>query len=251
MPWQLIVIGAAGVSVGSFINVLIARFGAAGARLTDRSHCVSCLKQLRWWELVPLISFLALRGRCASCRQPISWRYPVIEAVTGAAWVWAFISSSHLLAALSLAGIFTVLILLWAIDAQHLLLPDIYLVYLGLFVILHLWVTAAAAPRSALLGVIVGCGTLAAIWAATSGRGLGFGDVKLVLPLGLLLGGAGMVTVLFLAFMAGGVSAGYLLATRQAGLKSAVPFGPYLIAAACAVLLSPRLITVLFALLPA
>lgn len=252
MSWQLIVVAAIGASLGSFLNVLIVRFRKAGARLTDRSACQHCGKTLRWWELIPVVSCIALRSRCARCRHPISWQYPLVEILTAAAWLWVFAVTpvAGLLSHLALAGILTVLILLWAIDGQHLLLPDIYIVYLALFVIAYLWVNPSSAG-SPLLGALVGSGILLGIWTVTRGRGLGFGDVKLALPLGLLLGTQGIIATLMLAFMAGGVSAGYLLLSRQASMKTAVPFGPYVIAAAMAVIVEPRLPVVLFALLPA
>lgn len=252
MSWQLVIAAAIGISLGSFLNVLIVRFGKPSARLTDRSACLHCGKTLRWWELIPVVSFIALRGRCVRCRHPISWRYPIVEIATAAAWLWSFGGSEgSFLAQLTLAGILTVLMLLWAIDSQHLLLPDIYLVYLAVLVILRLWATSFFSPTNTTLAALLGSGILLGVWAATRGQGLGFGDVKLALPLGLLLGTQGMIATLVLAFMAGGVSAGYLLLSRQASMKTAVPFGPYLIAAALAVVVEPRLVGALFALVPA
>lgn len=251
MSWQLVlVVAAIGVSLGSFLNVLIARFGKSGAHLTNRSACPDCGHSLQWWELIPVLSFIALRGRCARCGQPIHWQYPIVEIATATAWVWTFASTpGGLFSHLTFAGILTVLILLWAIDAKHLLLPDIYIVYLALFAVLYRWGNPSPAP-SPLLGTLVGSGVLLSIWAATSGRGLGFGDVKLALPLGVVLGAQGMIVTLVLAFMAGGVSAAYLLLAQKASLKTAVPFGPYLIAAAFVTLLDPALSGALLNLLP-
>lgn len=252
MPWQLIGAAIVGACVGSFINVLSLRFGKSHARLLDRSRCPHCGKALRWWELIPVLSFIFLRARCARCHHSIHWQYPLVEIITAAAWLWVAAAGSGIrFTQLTLAAILTVLILLWVIDAQQLLLPDIYLVYLVLFVVLHLWSTSSVSAAGALPGAALSSLVLLAIWAATQGRGLGFGDVKLALPLGLLFGLPGILTVLVLAFMAGGASAAYLLLTRQAHLKTAVPFGPYLITAAFAVLLEPRLIAALFALFPA
>lgn len=250
MSGQLILAAAVGASLGSFVNVLIARFGQPKARLTDRSRCPNCRANLRWWELIPILSYLGLRARCAHCHVSISWQYPIIEAVTAAAWVWAAVTySSNLFAAITLAGILTLVILLWAIDARYLLLPDVYIVCLAVLVMLHLWVSSPHPPLNTLLGGFIGSGFLLGIWAATRGTGLGFGDVKLMLPLGLLLGLEATVTALFIAFMAGGAVAAYLLLRRTATLKTAVPFGPYLLAAAAVVLIEPRLTSLLFGLM--
>lgn len=217
----------------------------------NRSACPHCRQTLRVWELVPVLSFLILRGRCARCRRPIAWQYPLVELLTAAAWVWAFWPlpsfGASFFSSLALAAIISTLILLWLIDSQHLVLPDVYLVCLGVWVCLRLWLTPLASPSSALIGALLGAGLLLAIWAATSGRGLGFGDVKLMLPLGLLFGTFGALSLLMLAFIAGGLVAAYLLATRRATLKTAVPFGPFLIAATAVLLINPSLPQRLFA----
>lgn len=248
MPGQLVLATVVGACLGSFINVLIARYSHAEATLTNRSACPQCAHTLRWWELIPILSFIWLRGRCAHCRQPISWQYPIIEATTAAAWLWAFgVYAAPSIQQVTIAAILTVLILLWAIDARHLLLPDIYIMWLSVFVILHRWSGPESTGFGFIPGILAGSAFLLAVWLITRGQGLGFGDVKLALPLGLLVGGSGIVTILFLAFMAGGLVAVYLLLRRQATLKTAVPFGPYLIAASIAVILDPHLPTALFA----
>lgn len=246
MSWQLLIAAAFGACFGSFLNVVSLRFGQPRAQITGRSRCLGCTRQLRWWELIPVISFLALRGRCATCRRPLAWQYPFVEIWVALLWVWA--ASSHPPAsAVVIAGIGTAIVLLWIIDLKYFLLPDFYLIILFLLIIIKMLVTGGPDLASALQGAIVGSGSLFLIWAATGGRGLGFGDVKLLIPLGLLLGASSTIVLLFLAFMSGGLTAAILLVTKKATLKTAVPFGPYLLASALALLVDPLLPQRLFA----
>lgn len=251
MPGQLILAAVFGACLGSFLNVAVLRFGESRSRLTGRSRCPHCSRPLTWWEMVPIFSFLALRGRCRTCRQPLTWQYPFLESLGAIVWAAAFaaapVTAPGYAAALLTGAIATSLLLLWALDVKYFLLPDIYVLILTLGVIGRLWVAPPASPVSALAGALAGTGLLALIWAATAGRGLGFGDVKLLLPLGLLFGLPGTFTLLFLAFTAGGLTAAILLLTKQAHLKTAVPFGPYLLAAAFVLLADPALGNRIFA----
>lgn len=245
MSWQLVIAAALGACFGSFLNVISLRFGRQTA-LTGHSACPHCARTLRWWELVPVISFLMLRGRCATCRHPLAWQYPFIEIIVALLWVWAA-SSAPLASAVVTAGISTAVVLLWIIDLKYFLLPDFYLIILFLLVIIKMLVTGGPEPVAALQGAVVGSVSLFLVWAATGGRGLGFGDVKLLIPLGLLFGVSGTIVLLFLAFMSGGLMAAILLMSKKATLKTAVPFGPYLLASALALLADPLLPQRLFA----
>lgn len=236
---------AFGACFGSFLNVVSLRFGRPAA-LAGRSACPHCARTLRWWELMPVISFAVLRGRCATCQHPLAWQYPFVEIWAALLWMWA--ASSHPpVSALVIASIGTAIVLLWIIDVKYFLLPDFYLVILTILVVAKLWITGAPPPVSALQGAAAGAGFLLLIWAATAGRGLGFGDVKLLIPLGLLLGASSTVVLLFLAFMSGGLTAAILLMSKKATLKTAVPFGPYLLASTLVLLIDPLLPQRLFA----
>lgn len=250
MPWQLVIVAALGASVGSFLNVVSLRY-AGRPQLLDRSRCPHCGRKLRWWELVPILSFLALRARCAGCHASIAWQYPLVEAGSALLWLWIFspfpATSQALLTAAITGAIVSTLLVLLLIDRRLMVLPDLYLVYLGIFVILRLAVSPPAFPADHLTGLVIGAGSLLGLWAITGGQGIGFGDIKLMLPLGLLLGAFATILLLFLAFIVGGAFAAYLLLSRRATLKTAVPFGPYLIAAAAALVLVPTLPQLLFA----
>ncbi len=251
MPWQLVLLALVGASLGSLINVLSLRYGKPGALITDRSRCPHCGGELRWWELIPVVSFIVLRGRCARCEAAISPQYPVVEVLSALFWVWPFLpwpeSRPEYALAVSIAAILTALLLLFLIDLKTMILPDIYIVYLAILVLLRLWAIPPAVPRAHVVGAVTGAGFLLLLWFVTRGRGIGFGDVKLMIPLGLLLGLPATAALLWVAFVAGGMMAACLLLARKASLKTAVPFGPFLIAAASLALLWPALPELLFA----
>lgn len=166
-------------------------------------------------------------------------------------WIWAFLpwpqQGADYVAAASTAGILSVLLLLFLIDMRSMILPDIYILYLAIFVLLRLWAQPPEIPQAQITGAGAGAGFLLLLWAVTAGRGIGFGDIKLMIPLGLLFGLTATVALLWVAFVAGGIVAAYLLLVRRATMKTAVPFGPFLIGASAVLLMWPHLSQLLFA----
>lgn len=235
-----VVIFAVGACIGSFLNVVILRSLTGKPLAFARSHCPVCKRTLRAHELIPVVSFLWLRGRCASCHAKLSWQYPLVELWMGVVAVLTFTLPIQLGASVLLFTILALITVLGVIDIRTLMLPDVFLVYLTVVVFLYLWINPQIATQS-LFGALIGSGSLFILWAITYGRGIGFGDVKLMLPLGLLFGLWNTVALLFFAFVAGGLVAIILLATRRAHMKTAIAFGPFLIAAAALFLLWPAL----------
>lgn len=265
-----------GAAFGSFLNVVILRFPHQS--FGGRSRCPHCHRQLTFWDLIPVLSWLWLRGRCRSCLAPISIQYPIVEffgaasAALLAKSVTAF--TFHPVIALLLFFIVSLLIVLFVIDLRTMLLPDIFIFILVGLTILILVGNIFATPYlsnpisdytaenplrypaiasnlpwtlstpisfySALLGAFIGAGSILALWFLTSGRGIGFGDVKLMIPLGFLFGPIHTVILLFTAFICGGLFGTYLLLTKQATLKTAVPFGPFLAGVAIIFILFPQ-----------
>lgn len=263
--------------MGSFLNVVILRYSEAlpapakqrhvSRWLGGRSHCPHCHQTLRWWELVPIISFMLLRGHCARCRQRISIQYPLVECGLGLmVLVLATPLPANLTTWMVLAleiTIVSLLMVLGVIDLRTMLLPDIFVVLLGVVVILFLGISAFGlrdnqdAVRDggyevltrqpavqqqlvdAVVGAVIGAGFLGLLWLVTRGAGIGLGDVKLMIPLGLLFGVNTTLVLLFLSFIAGGIVATLLLITKRAGMKTAIPFGPFLVGAALLLVLLP------------
>lgn len=230
-----VLIFVAGAAVGSFLNVVILRSPEVGQGkgLAGRSACPHCQATLRWWELVPIVSFLLLWGRCARCQAPISIQYPLVELAMGVLAVW--------LRQPLLIAVAAVLLILLVIDWRTMLLPDRFVIMLAGLAVVVLGLRQPVDWMNVLGGVAVGAGFLGLLWLLTRGAGIGLGDVKLLVPLGALFGPWGVGVMLLLAFWGGGLLAGYLLFTKQASLKTAVPFGPFLIGAALVLLLWPTL----------
>ena len=237
-PMLLSIAGLLGLAVGSFLNVVIHRVPDDQSVIRPGSHCPHCGAAVRNRHNIPVFGWLLLRGRCADCAAPISARYPLVEAGTAALFVAVtahFGLSWELPAYLYLAG---VAVALAAIDLDTMRLPDaIVLPSYGIAIALltpamiaeHGW---AAGTRSLLAGAAL-CALYFAI--ATVHRGMGFGDVKLALLLGLYLGFLGwqfLAVGAFAGFLLGGVVGAVLLAAGRATRKTRIPFGPSMLAGA-------------------
>lgn len=217
---------AFGAIFGSFINVVVLR-SIKGASLFGRSACPHCGRTLTWQELVPIFSFIFQRGRCHTCGESIAIQYPLVEFVAGLAAIALFPNIPAI-------AFFLVLLTLFMIDMRTFLLPDFFIVLLSVLAILF--------GQGSYEGMLLGGGFLLFLWAITSGQGIGFGDVKLLIPLGLWFGIPGTVTLLAIAFVVGALMGSYLLITKQATRKTAIAFGPYLAGAAMLLLIFPQII---------
>lgn len=233
-----------GLCVGSFLNVIVHRFGHASA-IVGRSHCPQCHHQLAWFDLIPLVSFIWLQGKCRYCGRPISPQYLLIEILTGL----MFVLIAHAVPT-TLTEIFSqllqltavsFLIILLIIDYHSYLLPDIFIIGLTVSAVGLSLINSDVTWLSRLSGAALGAGFLGILWLVTQGRGIGVGDIKLLIPLGLWWGITGTIVLLWLAFVSGGLIALYLLWQQKARLKTAIPFGPFLIAAAFLLIALPTL----------
>jgi leader peptidase (prepilin peptidase)/N-methyltransferase len=235
----LVIAGVLGLAVGSFLNVVIHRLPRGESLLRPGSRCVGCGTAIRRRHNIPVLSWVVLRGRCATCGDRIGLRYPMVELSTGALFVAMtarFGATPTLPAYLYLAAI-TVALAVIDIDVQRLpnaiVLPS-YVVGVALLVPAVVvdgdWRSGARALAAMAL-LWTGYCALALVYPG----GMGFGDVKLAGVLGLYLGWLGWSSVLvgaFAGFLLGGVVGVALLVTRRAGRKTAIPFGPYMLAGA-------------------
>jgi prepilin signal peptidase PulO-like enzyme (type II secretory pathway) len=219
-----------GAIVGSFLNVVGLRF-RSGVGLGGRSFCPTCHKQLQWWELVPILSFALLRGRCSRCRAKISWQYPLIEVFTALTFLGLFeLNLPPVIFGLFLV-LFSIYIVILIYDFRHKIIPD---------PLNYTAVVIALASRFLMGGTLLDwfAGPIlfaffALIWLVTRGRAMGFGDAKLVLSLGLALGfEVGLSGVVFAFWIGAAVGVG-LLAFQKSGkkltIKSEIPFAPFLV----------------------
>ncbi|MGZ9148639.1 MAG: prepilin peptidase [Candidatus Deferrimicrobiaceae bacterium] len=224
-----------GACVGSFLNVLIHRLPREESIVRPGSRCPSCGRPIRPAENIPLVSFLLLRGRCAGCGNPISWRYPGVEALTGAGFaLFAWGDGVGFTLARDLV-FFSLLVPIVFIDIDHRIIPD-ELSLGGLAAGILLSFFPGGDWKGSLAGGLLGGGllfvTAAAYHRVTKVEGLGGGDIKLIAMIGAFLGWRGALFTIFFGSLLGVVGGVFAMRKGSEGLKTAIPYGPYLCAAA-------------------
>lgn len=234
-----IILFLAGLAIGSFLNVLSLRYRPDGRLISrdiifGRSHCPYCRATLRWYELIPLLSFIFQLGRCLRCRQKISWQYPVVELLSGfalAAWpLYPYPAPIWILVVL-------VSFFIAAIDLRLSVIPDQLNLLLGVLAFVAILKTNSLnLITDNLLGLATGGGFIGLIVFLSRGRGMGLGDLKMSAALGFLFGWPKIVALLGVAFVIGGIFSAILLIAGRKTLKDAVPFGPFLSTAAILVI---------------
>ncbi len=233
----VVVAGIAGLVVGSFLTVVVHRVPAGLSIVAPRSRCPGCLATIRPIDNVPVLSYLAMRGRCRSCREPISIRYPLTEIATALCFsaVAARLETPWAVPAYCvLAGS---LVALTFIDLEHLRLPTPVIVTTLAVGVPLLVLASVATHRIAALGAAAASGAICmvafAVLYVASRRGIGLGDVRLAAMCGVFLGWLGYRVAavgMLLSFAVAGVAGVVLLTTGRAGRKSRIPFGPFLAA---------------------
>ena len=283
MPILLFVFGAA---FGSFIGVVADRYRPesflfSGKNLGGRSRCDACGATLRWFELVPILSFVAQRGRCRSCSAKFSFKYPLVEILSGSIFTLVPLRLAGQFQTLhptfyALATLWTlaflVLLVIALIDLRLSIIPDEANILLG---IIGIFVMLASLPDfGQISGSFVGpyallFGLRNSIWTnhlfaaafggfffafivfVTHGRGMGMGDLKFAVPLGLLFGWPDIILVVGIGFIIGSVCGVWLLFKKKKKLKSSLPFGPFLvISAAIVFFFGYQIVNSYFALFP-
>lgn len=231
-----------GLVVGSFLNVCIYRIPLGITVVSGRSFCPSCKKTIAWYDLVPVLSFLVLRGRCRSCGSPISPRYPAVELLNGLLWLLCCLFHGFTPRALVLALGLSALVVAGFIDHDTGLIPDRLSVFLLLLAAASLFLPGFASPLSRVLGLLIPA--LPMLLAAKLFGGFGGGDVKLCAAFGAL---AGLPLSLLAALLSSVTGAAYgllLVKKKGAGRKTAFPFGPFLaLGMGAALLFGERLVS--------
>jgi len=230
--FALVLAALFGALIGSFLNVCIYRLPRGTSIVWPASACPNCHRDLSWFENVPVVSFAFLGGRCRTCRSPISSRYPIVEALTAAmfAFGWWYYGPSALLISRLVFG--CALIVLFAIDLEHHLLPNA-ITLPGIAVgFLFSLLTGSPGWRSSLIGIVIGGGVLFLIaegyYRLRHEEGLGMGDVKMLAMIGAFLGWELTLLSLMLASFAGTIIGVALIATGRGTMKYALPFGTFL-----------------------
>lgn len=230
MGWAYgVYIAVVGLMIGSFLNVCIYRIPKKETIVTGRSHCMSCGTPIRWYDLIPVVSFLALRGRCRHCGARISPRYPCIELLNAALYLLLYLSRGLTLALLPLAAAVSALVVAGTIDCDTGKIPNGVSLFLLASGAAALPLDGGVSVPARLLGLLAG-GLPLLLAAVLSRGGMGLGDVKLAGAAGLAAGWQGSLLALLLASVAGALVSCALVLARRRTFKSAVPFGPFLAA---------------------
>ncbi len=225
-----------GLAVGSFLNCLLYRLPKRKSIL-GRSYCPNCLHPLSLLDLIPIFSFLFLGGRCRYCRAKISLQYPLVELITGLLFLFAFIQLSYEFPVYNLRFIIfllrnwffiSVLIFVFIYDLKYMLIEDI-IVIPSIIVIFFLNLLGKIPFSLIFLGGITGLGFFLIQYILTQKKGIGEGDLRLGLLLGINFGWPKILIVLFISYLIGGFVALILLISGQKKLNSKIPFGPFLV----------------------
>lgn len=233
--------------MGSFLNVVICRLKNGEKIVKSRSHCPHCKKELNWYELIPVISFIIQLGKCRKCKQAISWQYPLVEFFTGLLFLSGFIYSTpgglisswqfpYIIYNFFLWTSFCFLIIIFVYDLKHYLVSDkvIYpAIIISLIFNIYLWINSSQflVFISVIAAALIAGGIFLAIILVSKGKWMGMGDVKIGILMGLILGLPQILIALFLAFLIGALVSIILLILKKKNLKSEIPFGPFLVLA--------------------
>ncbi len=223
--------GLLGLTVGSFLNVCIFRLPRGESLVWPASHCTTCNRPLSWFENVPVAAWLVLGGRCRTCRASISIVYPLVEAVTGVmfAWAWTHYGLEPLLFSRILFG--CAMVVLFVIDIQHRILPDV-ITLPGIIVGFLFSLVTEPGWSASLIGVVAGGGSLLLVseiyLRMRKVEGLGMGDVKMLAMIGGFLGWKLMLLTLVAGSCLGSLVGVGMIAAGRGTMKYALPFGTFL-----------------------
>ena len=231
-----------GISVGSFLNCVIYRLEKEKSFTRGRSFCPHCKHQLSWQDLIPLLSFIFLRGKCRYCQKAISWQYPLVEIATGALLLLIFnfkflISDQFLIS--NFLNLFyywiiaSFLIIIFVYDLKHYIIPDEVvfpaIAIAGIFNLQFLILNQPSIFKFSILSAFGAAAFFLAFVLITKGKGMGGGDVKLAFLMGLVLGWPNILVALFSSSLIGVIIGISMVILGKKKLKSAIPFGPFLV----------------------
>jgi leader peptidase (prepilin peptidase)/N-methyltransferase len=221
-----------GMVVGSFLNVCICRMPKGESVVAPPSHCPQCAYRIRWYDNIPLLSYLILRGKCRGCGMRISIQYPLVELLNGLLTLALFLRFGPTLTFLALFLFCSALVVITFIDLEHQIIPDeislsgIVIGFISSFFLQdHSWLNS-------LLGILLGGGSLLLVaygyqW-LTGKEGMGGGDIKLLAMMGAFLGWKSILFIIFASSLVGSLVGITMMLAQKKDSKLAIPFGPYL-----------------------
>jgi leader peptidase (prepilin peptidase)/N-methyltransferase len=221
-----------GLAIGSFFNVCIYRIPREESVVSPPSRCPSCGRQISWWQNIPVLSYLFLRGRCHFCKEPISPRYMLVELLTGILYLAVYLHSGWQPATICWLVFVSLLIPITFIDLDHQIIPDRFSlsgIVLGFLGSLAGWTVPWGESA---LGIVVGGGVLWLIaegyYRLTGRDGMGGGDVKLLAMIGAFLGVKSLLLIILVSSLVGSVVGVSLMLINKKNSQFAIPFGPFL-----------------------
>ncbi len=224
-----------GLMIGSFLNVCIYRIPKGESIAYPPSHCYSCGRQLKAFELIPALSYVSLRGKCRGCGSKISIRYPIIEILTGLIFMLLHRRLGFNLDFYLYGVLACILIVVALIDIDHLIIPDgLVLAGLAVGVLYRLLGFAEASGAKGMVDGIIGLlvgGGIFLLLALISNGGMGGGDIKLMAMLGLWFGWRNILFISLIAFIIGSIISIVLLIFKLKSRKDFIPFGPFIVLA--------------------
>lgn len=241
----VLIVFISGLIVGSFLNSFVYRFheGKPLFSFSERSSCPSCSHRLHWIDLVPLVSFFLLRGKCRYCTAPIRWFYPIGELVCALFFVvtwlgisqYPLVSGAEIVSALNLFFIASILAAIFISDLRYYVIPNSFLLALGVSTITFLLLKSIVFHTAFLQIFVEGIGSAvpAALFfwflvMVSREKWMGWGDVKYSAVMGLLLGWPSVMIGILLAFVGGAIGGLFLIVLKKKTLKSEIPFGVFL-----------------------
>ncbi|MCM3710765.1 prepilin peptidase [Sporosarcina luteola] len=220
-----------GIIFGSFFNVVGLRVPKKESIIAPPSHCTKCHRKLRLLDLIPVFSYVALRGKCRGCGQKISPMYPFMEFLTGVLFAFSYYHIGFTYELIIALLFVSLLVIITVSDYAYMLIPDKVLLPFAIALLFLRWPIPTTPWWDSLLGAAVGFTVLYLI-AVVSKGGMGGGDIKLFFVIGLVLGTVNTLLTLFLASLIGSVVGLYVLKKTGKGRKTPVAFGPSIAAAA-------------------
>lgn len=230
-----IILLALGLSIGSFLNVLIDRSAKNESVIMGRSYCDHCHHSLFWYDLIPVLSFIFLRRKCRYCKSIISWQYPLVELATSLLFIFTLFvvrfDPTKLYKFLFHLALFSGLLVIFVADLKYRIIPDNILIFLFIVTLIYqILYFPELLLNSFIAGIIMFIFFLLLV-VVTSGRGMGMGDVKYSFFMGFLLGYPKISIAFYLSFLTGALLSLILVLIGRKSMKSTIAFGPFMVVA--------------------
>jgi len=223
-----------GAVIGSFLNVCSMRIPEDRSIIHPPSHCDSCQTRLKWFDLIPILSYIFYRGKCRYCGVKLSIQYPLVEFLNGALFVVFFYKFGLTLEFIIFSLVSSTLLVIAIIDFNTQLIPDILIIVLVILAIIYRIALIVAGGiilpvvKDGFFGLLLGGGVFFLIYFLSRG-GMGEGDILLIAALGLLVGLKNTLLLMFMSFVTGAAISVFLLAFKIKSRKDAIPFGPFIV----------------------